>query len=489
MSGPSYQFNTPRPRPPPPPLRFPKSQQNSSLTNTHSNSQTLLYDLPHSNSVVSPPGSPAAKPGVIPPSSPSFGGRPSISRRNGHPGPVPPPTSRNRSITPLGVSRSELEKFAELCRAWYFNQDEASGRLVTQTLANLPPAQRAPFSRLQASIRSAYHASVNARRHAEFQAHINATQPGGSLMPHSRANPSGPVAAKERFDRLDKFVKTWCTMGMPGTKPFFQALWAILRLQVVPEPLGGAGANRICWEFDDAVFKESAGKDFMLDAIDVLKGVLAFEEVPSSKHDSNCASHQPQPAHLRSRSQPLSAHREAIGSYASPIAMTTQVKRARASSDPFLDMPALSHSLPSASSQSSGATIPPSETPEDCPSSLTPHDQLGEDELLPPLRSEFIAEDPEDYLRIWTSPDLPNPELLSLLTVFPSFITRCALPRFPAPLNTRAADIEEGEEERAEGKEIHFGTGTMWISSKPRDDGWRGDWWTRFVLWWRRLFC
>lgn len=140
----------------------------------------------------------------------------------------------------------------------YFNQDEASGRLVTQTLANLPPAQRAPFSRLQASIRSAYHASVNARRHAEFQAHINATQPGGSLMPHSRANPSGPVAAKERFDRLDKFVKTWCTMGMPGTKPFFQALWAILRLQVVPEPLGGAGANRIRWEFDDAVFKESA---------------------------------------------------------------------------------------------------------------------------------------------------------------------------------------------------------------------------------------
>lgn len=83
-------------------------------------------------------------------------------------------------------------------------------------------------------------------------------------------------------------------MGMPGTKPFFEALWAVMRLQVLPEQLGGAGPNRIQWEFDDAVFKEAAyvpalylalhlwpnisplsrsGKDFMLEAIDVLKGV------------------------------------------------------------------------------------------------------------------------------------------------------------------------------------------------------------------------
>jgi len=131
--------------------------------------------------------------------------------------------------------------------------------------------------------------------------------------------------------------------------------------------------------------------------------------------------------------------------------------------------------------------IPSSEIPEG-PISATPQNEDGEDELLPPLRSEFVAEDPEDYLRIWTSPDLPNPELLSLLTVFPAFITRRALPRFSVPPNARAADIEEGEE-RGEGKEIHFGTGSMWISSKPRSDGWQGDWWTRFVLWWRRLFC
>jgi hypothetical protein len=64
---------------------------------------------------------------------------------------------------------------------------------------------------------------------------------------------------------------------MPGTKPFFQSyamlsflitlkvlkytfvsLWAIMRLQVVPDKLGGAGKFRIEWEIDDAVFKEAA---------------------------------------------------------------------------------------------------------------------------------------------------------------------------------------------------------------------------------------
>jgi hypothetical protein len=46
---------------------------------------------------------------------------------------------------------------------------------MTQTLATLPSSQRAPFSRIQASIRSAYHRSVNARKNAEFRAHLSAT--------------------------------------------------------------------------------------------------------------------------------------------------------------------------------------------------------------------------------------------------------------------------------------------------------------------------
>jgi hypothetical protein len=129
---------------------------------------------------------------------------------------------------------------------------------MTQMLATLPPSHRAPFSRLQAHVRSAYHVHINARRTAEFNAHLSVTQPGGSLLPHNRANPQGPTARKERYERFEKFVRAWCTMGMPGTKPFFEALWATMRLQVVPRELGGAGSNRIQWELDDAVFKEAA---------------------------------------------------------------------------------------------------------------------------------------------------------------------------------------------------------------------------------------
>lgn len=77
-------------------------------------------------------------------------------------------------------------------------------------------------------------------------------------MPHARADPAGPVARKERLERFERFVRTWCTMGMPGTKPFFEGLWAIMRLSVLPEHLGGAGPHRIEWEIDDAVFMESA---------------------------------------------------------------------------------------------------------------------------------------------------------------------------------------------------------------------------------------
>ncbi|KAG6329452.1 hypothetical protein ID866_9637 [Astraeus odoratus] len=264
-----------------------------------------------------------------------------------------------------------------------------------------------------------------------------------------------------------------------------------MRLQVLPENLGGAGPYRIRWEFDDAVFKEAAGKDFMLDAIDVLKGVLAFEDAPSTNVISGYGSRLPSSSHSRCRSQPLPSGNDA---QATPITVTSQAKRARAPSDPFLDMPSLSHS---ASTQSSGATLPlvssAGENAEDCVSPTTLHEQPGGDEgeqlSLPPLHSDFGMDESEVHLRVWSAPDLSNPEYLSLLTIFPSFITRRSLPRFPVSKNTRVADIEEGEEERGEGKEIRFGTGTMWVSCKRRGERYKGDWWTRFVLWWRGLFC
>ena len=129
---------------------------------------------------------------------------------------------------------------------------------MTQTLTTLPPSQRPPFARLQASVRSGYHAHVTARRNAEYHAHLSVTLPGGSLSAHSRLHPNGPAARKERCERLQIFIRNWCTLGMPGARPFFEALWAVMRLQSLPENLGGAGSRRITWEIDDAVFQEAA---------------------------------------------------------------------------------------------------------------------------------------------------------------------------------------------------------------------------------------
>jgi hypothetical protein len=73
-----------------------------------------------------------------------------------------------------------------------------------------------------------------------------------------RQNPASQGAKQERLERVQKFINVWATSGNVGTKPFFEGLYAVLRLQGLPENLGGAGGKRIAWELDDAVFKESA---------------------------------------------------------------------------------------------------------------------------------------------------------------------------------------------------------------------------------------
>jgi hypothetical protein len=140
----------------------------------------------------------------------------------------------------------------------YYDQDDRAGQSVSQTMNNLPPSHRAAYMKLQASIRSAYHSSVAARKLAEFKAQLSSVAPGGSLTPAARANPHGSVARKERHDRFGVFVSTWCSPTIPGPLPFFQGLWALMRLQALSTRLGGAGQHLIEWELDDAVFRETA---------------------------------------------------------------------------------------------------------------------------------------------------------------------------------------------------------------------------------------
>ncbi|TDL25916.1 hypothetical protein BD410DRAFT_783902 [Rickenella mellea] len=457
----SHRLESTRNRPPPPPLRLTNSPFRP--TSPSGNDQQLLYDLPSSSAVPSPTKSQF----LTSPTSPSFQSR---TRADARARRTPPPPLSNRSVTPQPGNGDELDRFGDLCRSWYYDQEDMAGREMTKILAMLPPSQRAQYTRLQSSIRASYHANLTAQRRAEFQAHLSATQSGGSLMPHSRAHPSSKESRRERHGRLERFIHSWCNMGMPGTKPFFEALWAVLRLQVIPEHLGGSGNRRIEWEFDDAVFMESAGKDFMLEAIDVLKGVLGFEETRAprrsrsfriSKDTSSSA------FHLRSQSEPLSPKPPVPPRRNKPVinSSTTMTSRPRAPSDPFLDAPSSSRFHVNEESH-----FMPSNTSE-----------LNDDES-----------NEDEGSRIWTSPDLPNPELISLLGLFPSFVSRQTLPRFSvATAKRRPADLEEVADEMLnDGRdEVRFGTGVMWIGIKERADGWQGGWWERFVAWWRRVFC
>ena len=169
------------------------------------------------------------------------------------------------------------------------------------------------------------------------------------------------------------------------------------------------------------------------------------------------------------------------------------MKRPRAPSDPFLDTPGLSHSY---SSSPLSSIIPlstsVSDTIEDTSSPSTPVQEL-EDIFNPrPAAAYGSQEIDEEYMRTWTSPDLTNLEFLQLLKVFPTFISCRATPRFPDSVsNSRLPpDLEAGQETSAtKGSEIRIGTGRMWMSVRPRTEGWEGSWWTKFKNWWHQVFC
>lgn len=62
----------------------------------------------------------------------------------------------------------------------------------------------------------------------------------------------------------------------PGPHPLLRSLKTILLLQSLAQKHGGAGAYRIEWEIDDAVWMEGSGEDFARIGIELLKGVRPF---------------------------------------------------------------------------------------------------------------------------------------------------------------------------------------------------------------------
>ena len=223
---------------------------------------------------------------------------------------------------------------------------------------------------------------------------------------------------------------------------------------------------------------------------------MGFEENPSQRTSTSTLSSPVHvsslPAHARSQSQPLRSKPLAPTRWNPSTQDALLAKRPRAPSDPFLDTPRLSHSY---SSSPRSIAVPlsssHSDTIEDPPSPITPPQEIDDIFNPRPAAAYGSLEIDEEFMRIWVSPDLSNPEILQLLKVFPAFITRRATPRFPSESSHSHTppDLEAGQESSPRAGEIQIGTGKMWISARLRAEGWEENWWTKFKNWWRRLFC
>lgn len=151
----------------------------------------------------------------------------------------------------------DLESFGQHCRQFYFSNVNASSRQITAKLNSLPPSHRAVYTRLQSAIRAEAHVHQLRIRISSFHAFLAGIQVSASLPPQARSDLQGQAARAERKVLFRRFLEKWCTLGNVGTEPFFKALRAICALQGRSINMGGAEANRVVWELDDAVFQES----------------------------------------------------------------------------------------------------------------------------------------------------------------------------------------------------------------------------------------
>jgi hypothetical protein len=265
----------------------------------------------------------------------------------------------------------------------------------------------------------------------------------------------------------------------------------------------------------------------MVDAIDMMKGVLGFDERPLSCRPVPSRSFR----HRPSRSSPtnlLSSSRDRGDNPSLPEAANARptrpvlLGRSRAPSDPFLDP---TRSSPSMNAALSIALPTPEESATDLDSlgPSTPLDDRGPE--VPPrasLSDQYLSNtysmDVEAFLcepqlRIWIFPPyITNPELHKLMAMLPSNITSQTVPRFkPLAKSKQRKGRRKGADMDLEGEgnpmqigsgadiyvdpdfvkergEIRKGTGRMWIGDLMRLPGWRGTFWDIVRDWFRRLF-
>ena len=416
---------------------------------------------------------------------------------------------------------------------------DESATYISSIFANAPPARRAVYTKLQSSIRSIAHLYHLRIRLSVFHALLSSTSVSGSLTPAARLNLSSSRAKGERKLRFGEFVDTWCTgVNAGGVEPFFRGLWGVLRGQGRGEGRhGGAGGHRVIWEVDDAVFLESgwvgsflsrlfsesktrlqspryygmdrviqgladdggvSGIEFMHESVNILKGVLGFEDQPLTSpprlRPGKIASVSLKPADsadVTKVADPVGSANPArpsaqYGASLSPL-IATQIAseisleaRSRSMSDPFLDprnsptkrRPDLHVSQAEHQNQAFYPRMRPTNhnNNDGDPSTNVFNNDEEQEVLLAHHRVDSTTEDDLDLtdddimaeerelnkprFRLWTFPThIADEEIDSLLSLFPRVFSRRKDVRFPISMTTKHEYVHgKWDEEYADDK-------------------------------------
>ncbi|KAA1089542.1 hypothetical protein PGT21_021582 [Puccinia graminis f. sp. tritici] len=193
------------------------------------------------------------------------------------------PISSNRIPSNQQHNSDLLASFSEECRKMFYTGDPIATKNVESIIKNLPAASKAAYTKQMATVRSQFHRDAASSRRAEVDKLLHDTLPS-SIIIKAVGNDSSlwalrsPRARQERLDRLKKFINAHCVRNMVGVHPFFNSLCAVLHLLSLPARKSGAGKRRVEWEIDLALFCEAGGEPFLVDSIQLLKGVLGFED-------------------------------------------------------------------------------------------------------------------------------------------------------------------------------------------------------------------
>ncbi|GAA5876448.1 hypothetical protein JCM16303_003537 [Sporobolomyces ruberrimus] len=456
-------------------------------------------------------------------------------------------------------SSEELVRFAALSRRQYYDGDKEAARKVGEILAKLPPASVAIYSRTMAGIRSEYHRDKEIERRVHVETTLASILPGSKIkqalgvsledgLGGGLAAMRSSKARKARREAFKAFLDTNCVKAVPGCHPFFRSLYAALWLQSIEPGRGGAGARRVEWEVDVAVFTEAGGGvAWTREAVEALKGVLGMSErikeplhtdtfrssmrselsdllagdksvpcvldpsltTPDSDEDQLDAQSAPEEQCMLEKEGDAKKSPPVVPPHRSSL-------RDRSPSDPFCDpgdrptkastapalpprespgSPRMEFTSPDLASTTSSTPFLSSVDPPS-PGPTSPVSPKPARPPLLPSRSSHSPPAVEPQFRIFTLPTyLTNPELRALCRMFPDFIATPARTgaRFRSTSvssmdRTKAqkdAGVNEGS---GGGGPTRVGHGELRIGSGERDPGWRGTLWERIIAWFKALF-